>query len=148
MRKILSLLLKAAVSGLLLYFALNLVNLGTVAQRLSRIAPGWIALELLALLVQVVFQAARWQRLATQCDASLPYGSMLRFSVIAMFFNQTLPSSVGGDAMRIWLTARLSNWRAATYSVFLDRIVGVVALAGVEHAAVEFLVDGEVAQAA
>jgi len=130
MRKIVSLLLKAAVSGLLLYFALKLVNVGTVAHRLSRIAPGWIALELLALVAQMFFLAGRWQRLLTQCGATLTFGSLLRFSFIAMFFNQTLPSSVGGDAIRIWLVGRQHDWRAATYSVFLDRVVGVVALAG------------------
>jgi uncharacterized membrane protein YbhN (UPF0104 family) len=130
MRKIISLLLKAAVSGLLLYFALNFVNLGTVASRLSRIAPGWIVLVLLALLVQIFLLALRWQHLVRECGASLPYGLMLRFSMIGLFFNQTLPSSVGGDAMRIWLTAKLTSWRTAAYSVFLDRVVGVVALAG------------------
>lgn len=130
MRKIVSLLLKVAVSGLLLYLALNLVNVGTVAQRLSRIAPGWILLELLALVAQMFFLTVRWQRLLTQCGATLTFGALLRFTYIAMFFNQTLPSSVGGDAMRIWLVGRQSNWRTATYSVFLDRVVGVVVLAG------------------
>ena len=32
--------------------------------------------------------------------------------------------------MRIWLAAKPSNWRTATYSVFLDRVIGVVVLAG------------------
>jgi uncharacterized membrane protein YbhN (UPF0104 family) len=130
MRKFLSLLLKAAVSGLLLYLALNFVNIATVADRLSRISPAWFALELLALLAQLFCLAARWQRLLTQCGATLSFASMLRFSIVSMFFNQTLPSSVGGDAMRIWLAAKQSDWRTATYSVFLDRLVGVLVLAG------------------
>ena len=49
--------------------------------------------------------------------------------MIATFFNQTLPSSVGGDAMRIWFLGKQSNWRVASYSVLLDRMIGVVALA-------------------
>jgi uncharacterized membrane protein YbhN (UPF0104 family) len=130
MRKVLTFLLKAAVSGLLLYFALRFVNIGTVASRLSRIAPGWIALVLLALVVQTTLLAVRWQQLVAQCGASLPFTLLLRFSFIGLFFNQTLPSSVGGDAMRIWLTGKLTNWRTGTYSVFLDRVVGVVVLAG------------------
>jgi uncharacterized membrane protein YbhN (UPF0104 family) len=32
--------------------------------------------------------------------------------------------------MRIWLVAKPTNWRIATYSVFLDRVVGVTVLAG------------------
>ena len=54
----------------------------------------------------------------------------MRFNVIGTFFNQTLPSSIGGDAMRLWLVARGgAGWRAATYSIFVDRAVGLVALA-------------------
>jgi hypothetical protein len=129
MRRILSLVTKAAVSGLLLYFALNLVNLGTVASRLSQIDLSWIALGLLLLAVQTFLLALRWGQIIAACGATLPLARLFRFSMIAMFFNQTLPSSVGGDAVRIWLAGKQTNWRIATYSVFLDRVVGVVALA-------------------
>jgi uncharacterized protein (TIRG00374 family) len=49
--------------------------------------------------------------------------------MIAAFFNQTLPSSIGGDAIRVWLVGKHANWRVAAYSVLLDRVVGTVALA-------------------
>jgi glycosyltransferase 2 family protein len=129
MRKALSLAAKAAVSGLLLYFALNLVNIETVAGRLSRINPVWIALELLILLVQTFFLSVRWREIMIACGADLPLARLFRFSMIATFFNQTLPSSVGGDAMRIWLTGKQTDWRVAAYSVLIDRVVGMIALA-------------------
>ena len=54
----------------------------------------------------------------------------MRFNVIGTFFNQTLPSSIGGDAVRLWLVARGgAGWRAATYSIFVDRAIGLIALA-------------------
>jgi len=50
--------------------------------------------------------------------------------MIGAFFNQTLPSSIGGDAMRLWLVNRTgAGWRAATYSILTDRAVGLIALA-------------------
>jgi hypothetical protein len=131
MRRTLSLLVKAAISGLLLYFALNFVNIGTVADRLSRTNPAWLVLGLLLLLTQIFLLALRWGRIVTACGADLPLGRLFRLSMIAIFFNQTLPSSVGGDAMRIWLVGKQTNWRIAAYSVFLDRVVGVVALAAI-----------------
>ncbi len=129
MRRALSLLVKLAVSGLLLYLALNWVNLGRVADRLSQIDPRWIALALLAPLAQNFVLTLRWRIILSRCGSDLPLGQMFRFSMVALFFNQTLPSSVGGDAMRIWLVGKQANWRAATYSVLVDRVVGVVALA-------------------
>ena len=54
----------------------------------------------------------------------------MRFNLIGTFFNQTLPSSIGGDAVRLWLVARAgAGWRAATYSIFVDRAIGLIALA-------------------
>ena len=54
----------------------------------------------------------------------------MRFNLIGTFFNQTLPSSIGGDAVRLWLVARGgAGWRAATYSIFVDRAIGLIALA-------------------
>ena len=52
----------------------------------------------------------------------------MRFNLIGTFFNQTLPSSIGGDAVRLWLVARGgAGWRAATYSIFVDRAIGLIA---------------------
>jgi glycosyltransferase 2 family protein len=129
MRKTLSLLGKIAVSGLLLYFALRAVDIEAVRGRLSQIDPRWIALALLLVLSQAFVGALRWRRIITDCGGMLPLGQLFRFSMIASFFNQTLPSSVGGDAVRIWLVGKHTNWRVGTYSVLLDRVVGTVALA-------------------
>jgi hypothetical protein len=54
----------------------------------------------------------------------------LQINFIAAFFNQVLPSTVGGDGVRIWFAARRgAGWANATYSVLLDRIFGVFVLA-------------------
>jgi uncharacterized protein (TIRG00374 family) len=129
MRRAIFLLLKAAVSGLLLYFALRLVDLAAVKERLLRVDLGWIALIVPILLVQTGLLALRWQKIVAHCGASLSFPLAFRFSMIALFFNQTLPSSIGGDAMRVWLVSKHANWRTAVYSVFLDRLIGVIALA-------------------
>jgi len=129
MRKAITLIVKAAVSGLLLYFAFKSVDLGTAMARLGQIDFRWIGLGLLLLVVQVALVTLRWHQLILRCGAEIAFALAFRFSLIAGFFNQTLPSSVGGDAVRIWLVAKQSNWRAAAYSVLLDRVVGTVALA-------------------
>ena len=129
MRKALSLVVKAAVSGLLLYLALRTVDIASVKDRLSQVDLRWVGLGLLLLLVQIFVLAMRWRLIVIRCGANLLLPQAFRYSMIATFFNQTLPSSVGGDAIRIWLVSKRSNWRIATYSVLLDRVVGIVALA-------------------
>lgn len=129
MRKVLTFSIKAAVSGLLLYFTLAAVNIGTVMNRLSHIDVRWAMAGLFFLAIQLAAMAWRWRLLVARCGADLPYARLLRLSIIGLFFNQTLPSSAGGDAVRIWLLGKLSTWRVAAYSVLLDRVIGVVALA-------------------
>jgi glycosyltransferase 2 family protein len=130
MRRLSLLLFKAAVSALLLYLSLRSVDLAVVGASLSRFHPGWIALSLLALTLQVGLMAVRWSEIAAVCGAPLALPQATQISFIASFFNQVLPSSVGGDAARIWLLTRSDGkWANATYSVLIDRIVGVLVLA-------------------
>ena len=88
-----------------------------------------MVLAMLTLVAQTALVTVRWQQLISQCGAELSFARLFRIMMTAAFFNQTLPSSVGGDAMRIWLVGKQSNWRVATYSVILDRAIGIAALA-------------------
>jgi uncharacterized membrane protein YbhN (UPF0104 family) len=130
MRRPLLLLGKAAVSVFLLYISMRAVNFAALSERLSRLNGEWIAATLALQAVQVALQSLRWQMIVTHCGVSLTPRAALRINFIAQFFNQVLPSTVGGDAARIWRLARKGGgWANATYSVLLDRIVGVFVLA-------------------
>ncbi|MDO9411059.1 MAG: D-glycero-beta-D-manno-heptose 1,7-bisphosphate 7-phosphatase [Pseudolabrys sp.] len=130
MRRTLLLLLKIAISICLFYVSLRSVNLAALAERLSRINPGWIAAALLLQAAQVALQSMRWREIALQCGASLTPPAAVRINFIAAFFNQVLPSTIGGDAARVFLLARNGGgWASPTYSVLIDRVAGIVALA-------------------
>jgi uncharacterized membrane protein YbhN (UPF0104 family) len=130
MRRLLAFLVKAAVSALLLYLSLRRVDLSSVGQRLSGLDLRWIAVILFMLCVQMPLGALRWREIVTVCGAKLPLATALRYSFIGQFFSQVLPSTVGGDAVRIWLLARGgAGWPIAIYSVLIDRVVGVSVLA-------------------
>jgi uncharacterized protein (TIRG00374 family) len=123
-------LAKATISILLLYLSLHSVDVGALGAQLSRLESVWVVLALFLLTVQIVLLAVRWRKISTACSANLPFILALQISFIAAFFNQVLPSTVGGDSMRIWLFARRgAGWASATYSVLIDRIAGVFVLA-------------------
>jgi uncharacterized protein (TIRG00374 family) len=130
MRPWISLALRAAVSLGLFYFALSGVNTAVLGARFADLKPAWLVAGIALAFVQLALFAPRWQRIAKACGAELPFGRAFQLGLIASFFNQVLPSTVGGDAMRIWLFARDGQgWTRATYSVLLDRFIGVLALA-------------------
>ncbi|WP_315831432.1 lysylphosphatidylglycerol synthase transmembrane domain-containing protein [Bradyrhizobium prioriisuperbiae] len=130
MRQILLVALKILVSGALLYLALRGVNVSAILARMNQINLGWIAVAIAMTLVQILLGALRWREITALCGAPLSAAQALRFNMIGAFFNQSLPSSIGGDAVRLWLVSRTgAGWRAATYSVLVDRAIGLVALA-------------------
>jgi len=130
MRRILFSTLKIVVSAALLYFALHKVNLAALFARIDVSSLGWIGVAIAVTFLQIFVGVLRWREISAECGAPLPTRQAMRFNVIGTFFNQTLPSSIGGDAVRLWLVARSGHgWRAATYSIFVDRAIGLIALA-------------------
>ncbi|MBX9711904.1 MAG: flippase-like domain-containing protein, partial [Xanthobacteraceae bacterium] len=130
MRSFLVLAVRIIVSLGLLYLALRGIDVGHLQNRLSGINGGWFIASILVTIVQVLLGALRWREITERCDAPLTDKQAFRFNMIGSFFNQTLPSTIGGDAMRLWLVGRTgAGWRAATYSVLVDRAIGLIALA-------------------
>jgi uncharacterized membrane protein YbhN (UPF0104 family) len=130
MRQILSSAIKILVSAALLYLALRKANFSDLAARLDWVSAAWLALAVAVTFFQIFIGVLRWRIVSAECGAPLPIRQAMRYNVIGTFFNQTLPSSIGGDAVRLWLVARSgAGWRAATYSIFVDRAVGLIALA-------------------
>ena len=106
MRRLLSFLIKAAISALLLYLSLRRVDLSHVGQRLSDVDWSWIAAVLVLMAVQVALNAWRWREIVGVCYVTLRTSTALGYSFIGQFFSQVLPSTIGGDAVRMWLLAR------------------------------------------
>src|SRR6266850_2958414 len=130
MRRILLSAVKILISAALLYFALRKINFYDLASRFDIASLGWIGLAITANFLQIFLGALRWRVISADCGAPLATTQAFRFNLIGTFFNQTLPSSIGGDAVRLWLVARGgAGWRAATYSIFVDRAIGLIALA-------------------
>src|SRR5713101_581910 len=130
MRRILLSTTKILISAVLLYFALRKVNLSDLVSRINIASLGWIGMAIAMTFLQIFVGVLRWREISAECGAPLPTKQAMRFNLIGTFFNQTLPSSIGGDAARLWLVARGgAGWRAATYSIFVDRAIGLIALA-------------------
>jgi glycosyltransferase 2 family protein len=130
MRRFLLSTIKVLVSAALLYFALRKANFSDLASRINIASLGWIGVAIAVTFIQIFIGVLRWREVSAECGAPLGAMQAMRFNLIGAFFNQTLPSSIGGDAVRLWLVARGgAGWRAATYSIFVDRAIGLIALA-------------------
>ena len=58
----------------------------------------FVAMLIIAL--QIIIANIRWQIVLNNFKFKLSYMTTLRYLWIGLFFNQALPSSIGGDALR------------------------------------------------
>jgi uncharacterized membrane protein YbhN (UPF0104 family) len=121
--------IRLSVSVLLVAFIVWRTNWSEVADRFANLrVEMWFCAIGLALLAQIA-SARRWQLFARalQFEHSLP--RYCTYNLIGMYFSLLLPTSVGGDVMRVWyLNGNAGRKWAALASVFLERISGLLML--------------------
>lgn len=128
-RQTLILLAKAAISLALIAFLVQRVKFAPLIQRLEQIDPLWLALALSVFLGQLLLTGWRYGLIGRAIGAALPMGEAVRLVMIGQFFSQTLPSAIGGDAVRAWMTTRHGiRWGRAVSAVLCDRGVAMVVL--------------------
>jgi uncharacterized protein (TIRG00374 family) len=80
---------------------------------------------------------------------ALPFGDAWKLVLIGYFFNQTLPSTVGGDAYRAWGAYRLGiRAGEAVTSIVVDRFLALVSLVAMIGGGLWWLFDFVHAQTA
>lgn len=90
----------------------------------------WLLFPALGLQVLSALVAAiRWHMIMRELSFGKDLSFYVRSYFKGTFFNQALPTSIGGDALRVLETAKVGGGkREAFYGVFIDRIVGLLGL--------------------
>ena len=130
MKRTLSFIIKAAISaGLVALVARNL-DVAEIGTAIAQIPIGVIGVAFMAIFVQTFLVAMRWRIIMHAIGGELGYRSAVEAVLVGLFFNQGLPSSLGGDTVRVWQVHGAGTpLRIAVRSVVIDRLVGLLALA-------------------
>jgi glycosyltransferase 2 family protein len=128
-RRASSFALKLSISIGLLAVLFRQTDVSAVAARLRQVEPAWIALALVVQAALLLVSGWRWRRLLVTQDVHASTWQLTISCLVANFFNNFLPSNIGGDVVRIADTAGLTGSRTvATAVVLLDRALGLIAL--------------------
>jgi glycosyltransferase 2 family protein len=140
-RKLASFALRLALGFGVLGFLLWRADLGLVLQTMARVSLVWLGLALLVQLVGKLIWAMRWSATLDIFGFHAPLGILVRGILIGQFFNNFLPSSVGGDFYRgFWILDDPKLYRKSLFLVFTERFLGLIALGLVALPALLFLV--------
>lgn len=105
------------------------VPLEVVAKRLYHLPVLFVLFALLLDLGGQTLSAFRWARLAGMGGNAVSFSRAWTIYFSGMFFNTCLPTSIGGDVIRVVGLARDTGSKTtALASVFMDRNVGMAAL--------------------
>lgn len=128
-RSIALLAIKIVVSFGLIFYLLKKVDIAQVQSLLVAVRFEYLLLAGVLIIIQYLFVSLRWKWVVSKLGGSLQFRDAVRLTFEGCFFNQLLPSSIGGDAVRI-LRARnlLGSVRLSGASVLLDRFLGLLAL--------------------
>jgi uncharacterized membrane protein YbhN (UPF0104 family) len=73
--------------------------------------------------------ATRWWWLLMALSIRLRLGTAVRLHFLGLFYNNIMPSSIGGDLVRAWYASKHTEKRiVAALSVFIDRGIGLFGL--------------------
>ena len=123
------LLVKTVITAGLLGALASKVNLSAVGDKIGAIGFTSCAACILATLVLTILVAWRWRMILARMQTPVTFGDSWRLVMIGLFFNQILPSGIGGDAVRVWLLTRGgARLRVAVFSVTADRIFALGAV--------------------
>jgi uncharacterized protein (TIRG00374 family) len=97
---------------------------------LARVDPFWLLVTLFIQIVAKFVWAWRWADLLAIYDIHVPILRLVRAIYVGLFFNNFLPTSVGGDFSRgYWILDDKQLYRKSLFIVFIERFIGFVHLA-------------------
>jgi len=89
----------------------------------------------------IILISWRWRLLLVSQEAGVPFGQVLSLYFIGFFFNNFLPTSIGGDIYRALGAGQDSGKRAiSAASVLVERLLGLLAVSALAILAVTLVV--------
>ena len=120
-------LLKVLISAGLFFLLSRSVDLSQFRDEISQADPLLFVLGCLVIVLNYVIGAVRWGVLTGK--GSPNFLTLLKFYFLGAFFNNFMPSSIGGDAYKMYrLGKELGDTVKGVAATFMDRFMGVLAL--------------------
>jgi uncharacterized membrane protein YbhN (UPF0104 family) len=128
-RRYLLLAVKLAVSVILLSILFSRIDASRLWSSARQASLRWLVVALGVYLVSVLGGVWRWHLLLRAQQIEMRDRTLLGSMLVALFFNNFLPSNIGGDVIRIRDSAKPARSKTiATTVVLADRVIGLIGL--------------------
>jgi glycosyltransferase 2 family protein len=129
LRRLASTAARFALSGALLWLLLDRTDTAALMAKLAAVDPRWLTAAFALTLVQVVLISWRWAFIMAGLDAAIGVRRALCINLAGFFLGQALPTSIAGDAWRVWKIRTLGFGIATGLrGVLVDRTTALIGL--------------------
>ena len=128
-RRYILLAIKLSVSIVLLVVLFSRIDVAQLWQTARQASVPWLLAALVVFGISTAVAVWRWNLLLQAQHVDIGFWPLIGSFLVATFFNNFLPSNIGGDVIRISDTGRHANSKTlATTVVLMDRVLGLMAL--------------------
>ncbi|NOY63553.1 MAG: flippase-like domain-containing protein [Gammaproteobacteria bacterium] len=125
MMKTIKIVVSLSLIGVLMYN----VEWESMGAHIETMSAWAIAVAFFVFTIQFPISAWKWQKALELHELKQPFVFLQKVLCIGFFFNNFLPSSIGGDAYRVIKTVPTEGFKSrAVSAVLLERIIGLAAL--------------------
>lgn len=134
---------KLGVSVLCLAFFAGRLDSASILQSVSKVNKLLFALSVAGFIILSVLQTWRWKIILKCIKINyVSFRSAQESVLIGMFFNQGLPSSLGGDAIRVWrLSHSKTSFQKILSSIVIERIAAVLGMVLITSVLIPYQID-------
>ncbi len=122
-------MVRVLVALALLFLLLRKLQFNTAWSLLRSAQPPYLFFAFLSFFLFVLVSVIRWQLLLNCKGLHFFWGYLLKVYFISLFFNNLLPTAIGGDLFRMYYTTkRREGVQPALAVVLFDRLIGFIGL--------------------
>ena len=122
-------LVKILVSTVLIAILFSRIDAARLWATARSASPAWLLAALVIYFGMILASGWRWGLLLNAQRIHLPFAALTSSFMVATFFNNFLPSNIGGDVVRVTDTAAAAGSKTlAATVVLIDRAIGLLGL--------------------
>lgn len=125
------LIIRIIISALAIYLLLFMMRneLGKIPNLLKNLQKIFFILSFFTFILILVLISWRFKLLLSAQEISLSFIEAIKLTFVGHFFNNFLPSSIGGDLAKGYYASKSTNKKLSSFTtVFVDRLVGITSL--------------------
>jgi len=121
--------LKITVSAGLIAVLLYRISPGRILAEAGKLDPAWVAAAVAIFLTSSLLGALQWHLLLSAGGVRIPVSRTFSLYFTGLFFNNLLPTNVGGDAYKIYDVVKTGHDPHKVFAItLLDRVIGITGL--------------------